>query len=266
MACKIVVDRLEVNADGRNLVRARDLTWGPGGLHFIIGPNGAGKTTLLRALAGIAPYKGAVSLCGAPPRRAKRLIAYLPASPAIDPWARVSEVERAASYGSMEAGSGLPVKAFEESGLGWVLDLRGRRFGELSSGEQRLVLIMAAIKRGPRVLIADEPLSFLDISNQVKVLALFSMLARSMTILMTTHDIVYAGYANTVTLISRGEVVYSGASDRLPVAELERAYGVKIEVAEVSGVRIYLPSVAQVVRERFTAPPQGAPGSTQRSS
>ncbi|MCE4602300.1 MAG: ABC transporter ATP-binding protein [Desulfurococcales archaeon] len=264
--CSVEIRSLRVEASGKVLVEVEDLSLGPGGLHFIIGPNGAGKTTLLRSLLGLVRYQGVVKVCGTVPRDARGWISYIPASIMVDPWAKVGEVRRAVLYGSRPGERLNMDQLLGYVGLEWIRSLTGRRFGELSSGEQRLTLIAAAMNRMPKLLVADEPLSFLDMANQIRVIGLLREVSRQVTVVMTTHEIMYMGYADTVTLIHKGSIAYSGPPSRLNTSIIEDVYGIKVMSVEIGGVRFLLPDTAQVVRERFTAPVRGARGSTQRSS
>src|SRR5207248_11161326 len=82
--------RLAVSIDGHEIVRPTDLTVEAGEWVTVIGPNGAGKTTLLRAIGGLVPYSGSLSLFGRPAlalkrRERARLPATVPQSPAVPP-------------------------------------------------------------------------------------------------------------------------------------------------------------------------------------
>ncbi|MEB3774082.1 MAG: ABC transporter ATP-binding protein [Desulfurococcales archaeon] len=224
MACRVEGRRLEYRSGGRTILEVGEAVYGPGGLHMVIGPNGAGKTTLLRVLIGLAG-RGDRSICSMDPGRARRLLSYIPAHIDADRWARVEEV----LYAAIQSSRGSRESMEEASRLLGVDRLWGRRFGELSSGEQRLVMVAAGIARRPEVLIADEPLSFLDIRNQASVIRAFRRLSEGVTILMTTHELLYIGYADTVTLLQGGRVLYNGPPDSLGEDLLARVYGVKVQ-------------------------------------
>ena len=164
------------------------------------------------------------------------MISYVPASIEVDKWARVGEVFKAAAYGSQyHSLDGLPGRL--SIVRGWL----HRRFGELSSGEQRLALIGAALSRRPKLVVADEPLSFLDVGNQLAILEIFREASSAMTVVMTTHELMYIGYADTVTLVSRGRIVYHGDPSRLDGRLVEDVYGVDIISVDVDGVTYFIP-------------------------
>ena len=77
-------------------------------------------------------------------------------------------------------------KAMEELG---VSDFANRMFNQLSGGEQQQVIIAKAIAQRPKIILFDEPTSFLDVGNQQKVLRLIKKMASSgYAIIMTTHN------------------------------------------------------------------------------
>ncbi len=79
----IVADRVSVALGGRNVVREVSATLQPGRLVGVLGPNGAGKSTLVRALLGLIPHDGIVTIDGTPLSAMSRAaiaqaVAYLP--------------------------------------------------------------------------------------------------------------------------------------------------------------------------------------------
>jgi ABC-type cobalamin/Fe3+-siderophores transport system ATPase subunit len=230
---------VSVVLDGSVIVRDVSLEAGPGGLHLVIGPNGAGKTTLLKAIAGVAPFTGVIRLCGLAPRDAARLVSFSPSAPAYDPWARVVDVIEAGLYNSGEgAGPGSVMSAAKALGVEGFLY---RRFGELSSGEQKLVDLARSLARNPRVLVLDEPLAFLDMRNQARVLRLLKELSRSVTIIASMHELYFVDYSDQVVLLDGGSAAYHGPPDGLPVDLVRRVYGSGIVEARLGGRRLFLP-------------------------
>ena len=86
---------------------------------------------------------------------------------------------------------------------------------ELSGGQRQRVVIAMAIALQPKLLIADEPTTALDVTTQAEVLRLLKRLAREdgMGLLLITHDLaVVADMADEIVIMRKGEVVESGAS------------------------------------------------------
>ena len=233
--CTVHVKGLTVYAGGRRILGVEEINWGQG-MHGIIGPNGSGKTTLLRALSGIIEYKGIVEVCGRRPRDVRSMISYMPSTPLVDPLARAGDVIEAGLYG---VSRGLDVEEAAEI-LG-IRHLLGRRFSTLSGGEQRLVCIARAIARRPRLLLLDEPLSFLDLKNSVKVLRLLRELSRRITVIITSHEIEYVSVFDDILVLKEGSPAYKGPSSSVPKRVLEEVYGVSIEELNLRGNRVFLP-------------------------
>ncbi len=105
---------------------------------------------------------------------------------------------------------GLPAAAFP----------RDRYPHELSGGQRQRVVIAMAIAAGPKLIIADEPTTALDVTTQAQVLTLLKRLVDEdgLGLILITHDLaVVAGIADTVAIMKAGEVVEAG-----PTVELFR--------------------------------------------
>jgi oligopeptide/dipeptide ABC transporter ATP-binding protein len=89
---------------------------------------------------------------------------------------------------------------------------------ELSGGMRQRIVIAIAVSCGPRVLIADEPTTALDVTVQSQILALFADLQRQlrMALLLVTHDVsVAADIADTVGVMYAGRIVEHGPADEV---------------------------------------------------
>ncbi|NOD63918.1 MULTISPECIES: ABC transporter ATP-binding protein [unclassified Ruegeria] len=129
---------------------------------------------------------------------------------------------------------------------------------ELSGGQRQRVVIAMAIALRPKLLIADEPTTALDVTTQAQILDLLKGLVREydMGLLMITHDLaVVADMADQITVMRHGEVVESGATNHL-LHNMQHPYTRML--FEASGHQVTLPEppqpqplleVSQVVRE-----------------
>ncbi|MEM6304028.1 MAG: dipeptide ABC transporter ATP-binding protein [Pseudomonadota bacterium] len=89
---------------------------------------------------------------------------------------------------------------------------------ELSGGQRQRVVIAMAIARRPRLLIADEPTTALDVTTQAQILALLKRLAEEdgMGLMMITHDLaVVADMADRIVVMRKGEIVEQGPTQNL---------------------------------------------------
>ena len=192
----------------------------------IVGESGAGKTTVARLLAKIIkPDAGQVLLDGkvAPAGRPRSYAASVQMV-LQDPFASLNPVHRIRHH--LER----PLKIHHLGGRnaeGTVANLLRRvalkppenfmaKFPhELSGGQRQRVAIARALAVSPRVLIADEPVSMLDVSIRLGVLNLLAGLRdeERMAILYVTHDIASARYlADTIVVMYAGQLVESAPS------------------------------------------------------
>jgi zinc transport system ATP-binding protein len=146
---------------GRRLFAGIDLDVGPGQLVAMTGVNGSGKTTLLRILLGLRrPDEGSVE------RALDLTVGYVPQLDPADPglpFPALSVVEQG------RASRAMSLAALDRVGFGAP---HHRRYGDLSGGERRRVLLARAIARGPRLLALDEPTAGVDAEGTFEFLRL----------------------------------------------------------------------------------------------
>ncbi|MFJ9040059.1 ABC transporter ATP-binding protein [Streptomyces sp. NPDC102406] len=194
----------------------------------LVGESGAGKTTLLRMLLGLArPTAGTVRFDGDPLRpgdRARmrsfrRTVQCVFQDPyaSLDPRQRVRRIV-AEPLGSLGVATGADAArrvadALERVGL--PADAGERYPHEFSGGQRQRIAIARATVCDPRVLLADEPVSALDVTTRVKVVDLLAELKETagLTIVMVSHDLsVVAALCERTAVLERGRVVESGAT------------------------------------------------------
>jgi iron complex transport system ATP-binding protein len=241
----ITTTGLTVRLDGTLIVDGVDLHVARGEWVTIIGPNGAGKSTALRAIGGLLPFTGSVSLDGVPVSRLHRrerakAVATVAQSPVVPPAMHVFDyvlLGRTPYISPLGRESASDLAAVSE--VLAVLDLStfaARRLDTLSGGERQRVFLARALAQGARILLLDEPTSALDIGHQQEVLELVDRLRteRDLTVLATMHDLTSAGeYADRLVLLSAGRVVAAGTPrEVLTEATLAEHYRVRVRVIE----------------------------------
>ncbi|MBT4816232.1 MAG: ABC transporter ATP-binding protein [Lentisphaerae bacterium] len=195
-----------------------------GELATLIGPNGCGKSTLLKALARTLPCKqGRVCFEGRPLASFKtqelaRRLAFLPQSLDAPHGLQVRDL---VSYGRHPHLSWTSRMTSEDWNIvDWALaqtaleDMQHRDVDTLSGGERQRVWIAMSLAQRPRVLLLDEPTTFLDICHQVDVLDLVVRLNRELgiTILMVLHDLNQAvRYSQRILAMAHGRIVGDGS-------------------------------------------------------
>ena len=171
----------------------------------LVGPSGAGKTTLLRAIAGLQPARGAISVDGA---------SWLDSTRGVD----VPVEERSVGFvfqdyalfphltvrKNIEFGRSGQAGLLERFGLAALADAKPR---ELSGGERQRVALARALAPDPAVLLLDEPLAALDAHTRGEIRGELQALLREANrpTLVVTHD-----FEDAATLATRVGVLLEG--------------------------------------------------------
>ncbi len=121
-----------------------------------------------------------------------------------------------------------------------VLPYRERLVNSLSGGQKQRVWIAMALAQDTKILLLDEPTTYLDVRYQLQILRLIKNLNRKcgITVVMVLHDINQAlAYSDEIVALSpKGELILQGRPEEVMVPEvLSQMYGIQLEVAEVNG-------------------------------
>ncbi|MFE7134616.1 ABC transporter ATP-binding protein [Streptomyces sp. NPDC057638] len=197
----------------------------------LVGESGTGKTTLLRLLLGLArPTAGAVRFDGAElrprdralMRRFRRGVQCVFQDPysSLDPRRRVGHTvaEPLRSLGLDDRRTAAPKVAAALAAVGLPEDAADRYPHEFSGGQRQRIAIARATVCDPRVLLADEPVSALDVTTRVTVVDLLHELReeRGLTLVMVSHDLsVVASLCDRTAVLERGRVVEEGSTDQV---------------------------------------------------
>jgi len=174
----------------------------------VIGPNGGGKTTLVKLILGlIKPMQGSVVFHSQDNRN---LIGYLPQVSQIDKRFPITVLDVVLSglmsvkgrFGSYSHSDKL--RALEVLGIMGIKELSKKSIGELSGGQMQRVYLGRAIVADPRLLILDEPNTFVDNKFEHDLYELLSELNKKMAILMVSHDVgTITSYVKTIACVNR---------------------------------------------------------------
>ncbi|MFJ4835874.1 ABC transporter ATP-binding protein [Streptomyces sp. NPDC088747] len=197
----------------------------------LVGESGAGKTTLLRLLLGLArPTAGTVRFDGETlsPRdrrqmhRFRRGVQCVFQDPysSLDPRRRVAAIvaEPLRSLGLDTRATAAPKVTAALERVGLPTDAATRYPHEFSGGQRQRIAIARAIVCDPRVLLADEPVSALDVTTRVKVVDLLAELKeeRQLTLVMVSHDLsVVASLCERTAVLERGRLVEQGETQQV---------------------------------------------------
>lgn len=213
----------------------------PGELIGLIGPNGAGKSTLLSMLAGLSlPDAGTVSLDQQPlaklnastraksigwleqigqihwPLSVHRLVS-LGRFPHLSPWQKTNDTDEQAIQ-----------KALEQTDS---LALQDRDATTLSGGERARVLLARVLAAEPSLLLADEPVSALDLGHQLQTMDVLRRFAQgNQSCIVVLHDLSLAArYCDRLYLMHEGQITAEGnAAIVLSNDNIRDVYGVEV--------------------------------------
>lgn len=218
----------------------------------VVGPNGAGKSTLLKALAGLLPYEGMVTLLDRPlpswPRRERaRALAWLGQGEGgaddLTVWdvAMLGRLPHQRWLGAPSAADRAAVERALRATGAWPW--RARALGQLSGGERQRVLLARALAVEAPVVLMDEPLTHLDPPHQADWLALVrGLVARGTTVVSVLHEINLALQADAMVILANGRLMHQGGcADPATHRALETVFDHRIAVHAVQSQWVVLP-------------------------
>ncbi|MFL6809338.1 MAG: ABC transporter ATP-binding protein [Bradyrhizobium canariense] len=214
-----------------------------GELHAIIGPNGAGKTTLISQLTGhLEPHSGTVSLAG---RDITHLPAYRRCALGLARSFQITSLlldftaaDNVALAAQAHAGTSFRffADARKEKGLRDAAHAALDRVGlahradvlvsRLSHGERRQIELAVALASKPKLLLLDEPMAGLGVTESQRMVQLLQELRKEVSIVLVEHDMpaVFA-LADRISVLVYGRVIASGDPAAIRANEdVKRAY------------------------------------------
>jgi len=204
----------------------------PGDFVGILGPNGSGKTTLLKSISRVLkPHGGSIfidrdDIYSLKPIEVAKNMAVVPQDSSVGFDFSVMDVVlmgRNPHLGKfqMETKKDVEIarKAMELTNTWGFAD---RSIHELSGGERQRVIIARALAQEPKILLLDEPMSHLDIINQLEIMDLVKSLCvkNGLAVIAVIHDLnMAARYCNSALLLKTGKVFAIGKIDEVLTSE-----------------------------------------------
>ena len=231
-------------------LRGVDLTVDEGEFILLTGPSGCGKTTFCRCLNGLIPHfyqgelEGEVTVTGLSIRenstaKLAQNVGLIFQNPDNQIFALT--VEKDVAFGLENLG--IPKELMLEA-IDWALEktgishLRERGTHELSGGQKQRLSIASILAMRPKILVLDEPTSFLDPLGAIRIFKVLEALNRDhgMTIILIEHRVDLASqYVDRVILVSDGRILRTGAPEEVFTLEETRLTGVGIpKILELS--------------------------------
>lgn len=230
------VENLCVRINKHHLVENITFSVEEGSIVAIIGPNGAGKTTLFKAILGIIPSTGTVSMFGTPfkGRNSHIKVGYVPQRLEFDRTFPLTISELLHFTVPPMCSLQFYKRAKEKTYVAKLLEIVGvkdlaqRTIGSLSGGELQRVMIAKAIVNNPRILFLDEPASGVDIEGQERFYDLVRRLnkEKGLTVILISHDLnVVYRFADNVLCMNRRLICSGKPKEALTDEVIKSVYG-----------------------------------------
>ena len=218
----IEVEDLHVRYGDFEAVKGVSFVLGEGEILGIVGESGSGKSTIAKTLMGLEnPSSGRIQVkvkgVGVQRRGTSLQMIFQDAVGSLNPRMTVRQtLEEVIRFGASGEGAASPLDLLSLVGLSSaVLDQYPR---EMSGGQCQRVSIARALACKPQILVADEPVSALDVSVQARVLNLLRDLRRDLglSILLIAHDLaVVKNVCDRICVMERGVFVDEGPSEEV---------------------------------------------------
>ena len=207
---------------------------------------------MLKAILGLAPLAaGTIEVLGRPAGVANHEIGYLPQRRSFDPSLRIRGVDVVGlGLDGDRFGVSRPTRARRRERKARIDELielvaaqsyAYRPIGQCSGGEQQRLLIAQALARRPPLLLLDEPLDSLDLSNQTSVASLVAQICREqrVAVMIVAHDVnPILTHLDRVVYLGAGGAVAGSPEEVITTETLSRLYQSPVEVLHASDGRL----------------------------
>ena len=212
----------------------------------IIGPNGSGKTTVLKLLSKtLKQESGSIRLMGRniasmKQKEIAKIVAVVPQGTSIAFPFTVREIVlmgRSPHLGLLQTERESDIRIADNAmALTDTLEFANRSIDELSGGERQRVIIARALTQEPKIMLLDEPTSYLDINHQIEIFDLIKRLnsEQELTSMIVSHDLnLAAEYCDRLILLKNGKAYKDGPPrEVITEADIREVYEANVVVSD----------------------------------
>ena len=229
----LTAENISVTIGGKEILQDVSYKFSFGKRTAIIGPNGAGKSTLLKVLCLLNEnFFGGVKLDGKNIREVgrKNLSKVMAILPQERDAPQDTTVRQLISFGRFPHRKFFGGESQEDLAaiknalaLTKLTDFENRQVASLSGGERQRAWLAMTLAQRPKILLLDEPTTYLDIAHQLEVMDIIADVNRkfSTTIIMVLHDINHARlYSDEVLIIKDKKIYAAGEPKKILTAQI----------------------------------------------
>lgn len=231
----LIAQNIRVQYGKTVAVTGSDIMLNPGTICGLIGANGSGKSSLFKALMGVVPGNGEITVYGQDAKLARKngLVGYMPQSEQLD-WnfpLNVTEVVEQGRYGALTPARKL--KKTDHTLVRAAIErvelspYAKRQIGALSGGQRKRAFLARALAQNARLLLLDEPFAGVDQPTATTISKLLRELAaEGRSILISTHDL--AGVpelCDEVILFNKQPLIHDTPERALQPERIAAAFG-----------------------------------------
>ncbi|GKX31292.1 iron-dicitrate ABC transporter ATP-binding protein [Vallitalea longa] len=260
---------ITINYGKNNIIKDLSLNIKKGSINTMIGTNGCGKSTILKALSrNLKPQYGDVYLNGKSifqmdTKLLAKDMSILPQSPTAPDDFTVFDLVSYGRYPHLDWTAKLHKEDYDI--INWSINLtklehlKDRQVTTLSGGERQRAWIAMALCQKPKILLLDEPTTYLDISHQFEVLELVKNLNKSMglTIVMVLHDLNQAArYSDNIIVIKDGNIYKQGPPQNIITEQILQdvfKLDVRIILDEYNNCPFFIPIMNHQLPNKLTS-------------
>ena len=229
----LAAENISVTIGGKNILQDVSYKFSSGKRTAIIGPNGAGKSTLLKVLCLLnEKFSGVVTIDGKNIREVGRnnlskVMAILPQERDAP---QDTTIRQLVSFGRFPHRKFFGGESQEDSEaiknalvLTKLTEFENRQVASLSGGERQRAWLAMTLAQRPKILLLDEPTTYLDIAHQLEVMDIIADVNRkfSTTIIMVLHDINHARfYSDEILIIKDKKIFAAGEPKKILTAQI----------------------------------------------